>query len=106
MEKIVILGAGISGLSAAFLLRENGFDVEVLEASDRVGGLARSFNWHGFDCDIAPHRFFATDKLVRDRILDLVPMAAHRRKSRIIIDFLNSNRENWRQSDANQFEVG
>ncbi len=85
MERVAVLGAGISGLSCALLLRERDFDVEVFEASDGVGGLARSFKWHGFDCDIAPHRFFTTDEAVRERILDLVPMVVHRRRSRIYI---------------------
>ena len=82
MERVAILGAGISGLSCALLLRERDFDVEVFEASDGVGGLARSFKWHGFDCDIAPHRFFTSDEAVLERILDLVPMVVHRRRSR------------------------
>lgn len=35
---VVVIGAGISGLSAALLLSEQGLNVLVLEAQDRVGG--------------------------------------------------------------------
>lgn len=36
--EVLILGAGLSGLYAAFLLAEEGRDVLVLEGSDRIGG--------------------------------------------------------------------
>jgi monoamine oxidase len=36
--KIVILGAGIAGLTAGYELRKAGYDVTILEARDRVGG--------------------------------------------------------------------
>lgn len=36
--KVIILGAGLSGLNAARLLAAEGIDVLVLEASDRIGG--------------------------------------------------------------------
>jgi monoamine oxidase len=37
-KKIVVVGAGISGLAVALDLRDRGFDVTVLEAQDRPGG--------------------------------------------------------------------
>jgi monoamine oxidase len=36
--KVVILGAGLAGLSAAYELRKAGYDCTVIEARDRVGG--------------------------------------------------------------------
>src|SRR5258708_25303536 len=36
--KVVVLGAGMSGLSAAYELCKAGYDCAVLEARDRVGG--------------------------------------------------------------------
>jgi monoamine oxidase len=36
--KVVVLGAGVAGLSAAYELRKAGYEVTVLEARDRVGG--------------------------------------------------------------------
>lgn len=45
-KKILILGAGISGLRAARLLVNSGFDVEILEARDRAGGRVHSGRTH------------------------------------------------------------
>lgn len=38
MKKIAILGAGISGLTTAFLLKKKGYEVSVFEKSHRTGG--------------------------------------------------------------------
>lgn len=37
-KKIIIVGAGFSGLYSGYLLQELGFDVTILEARDRIGG--------------------------------------------------------------------
>jgi monoamine oxidase len=44
-QKVVIIGAGISGLYLAYLL-EDKFDVTILEARDRVGGRIYSIDSH------------------------------------------------------------
>jgi len=59
MRDIGVLGGGISGLFTAYFL---GGDVEVLEADDRVGGLARCFGSEGFRSDIGGHILFSKDK--------------------------------------------
>ena len=38
MDKVIIIGAGAAGLSAAYLLQQQGIDYEVLEASSNYGG--------------------------------------------------------------------
>jgi spermine oxidase len=49
-QKIVIVGAGLSGVSAAAKLMENGFnDIVILEAEDRIGGRIHSIPYgNGF----------------------------------------------------------
>ena len=37
-DKVIVIGAGLAGLSAALTLQDAGIEVEVLESSDRVGG--------------------------------------------------------------------
>jgi oxygen-dependent protoporphyrinogen oxidase len=50
-REIVIVGAGIAGLTAAFRLDKAGFDVQVIEASDRVGGRMSTDRRDGFLID-------------------------------------------------------
>ena len=60
-ERLVIVGAGPTGLGAAHRLQERGHDDwVVLETSDGVGGLARSFtDAAGFTYDIGGHVLFS-----------------------------------------------
>ena len=48
---VLIVGAGVSGLVAAVELKRRGFSVEVLEASDEVGGRVRTDRVSGFLLD-------------------------------------------------------
>ena len=54
----VVLGAGPAGLTAAYLLARRGEPVTVLEASDQVGGLARTEVRDGYRFDLGGHRFY------------------------------------------------
>ena len=45
---MVIVGAGISGLTAGAYLVRSGHDVLILEKSSRCGGLVSSFQKEGF----------------------------------------------------------
>jgi len=54
-----IIGAGPAGLTAALMLAEGGRPVRVVEASDQVGGIARTESYKGYRFDIGGHRFFS-----------------------------------------------
>lgn len=57
-KKIVIIGAGPAGLTAAYQLRKTKTDFVVLERDAVVGGLSRTVNYKGYHFDIGGHRFF------------------------------------------------
>lgn len=58
-KKIIVLGGGLSGLSAAWcaLSKLRDCKVTVIEKNGFIGGLAASFRWNGFTLDFGPHRF-------------------------------------------------
>jgi protoporphyrinogen oxidase len=66
LEKIVIVGAGVCGLTLGYHLTQAGFPVVIIEKGPVIGGLARSFRNEGFTFDIGPHRFYSTNPLVMD----------------------------------------
>ena len=48
MKKIVVIGAGISGLSAGIYAARSGFDVTILEQHNIPGGLSTSWSRKGY----------------------------------------------------------
>ena len=54
MNSVVVVGAGLAGLSAACHLVGRGYRVTVLEASDRPGGRAGAIEQDGFTFDSGP----------------------------------------------------
>lgn len=56
-KKVVVVGAGLGGISAALSLHAEGFDVEVLEKNDRIGGKLNFREIDGFGFDLGPSIF-------------------------------------------------
>jgi protoporphyrinogen oxidase len=63
--KTVILGGGLTGVTLARLLTARNFDVRVLEAETRIGGLCKSERQDGFTFDTGgSHIIFSRDQEV------------------------------------------
>jgi len=71
MKKVIVIGAGITGLSAAWKLSECGHKAIVIESEGQIGGLAKSVIIDDYILDIGPHSFFSEDKEVYDKIVGL-----------------------------------
>jgi UDP-galactopyranose mutase len=56
MGEVLVIGAGLSGLSAALFLARSGTKVEIWESSDRAGGLLAPVRFRGFELDRGAHR--------------------------------------------------
>lgn len=54
MANVVVIGSGFGGLSAAIRLAARGYDVEVFEKRDQIGGRAYVYNVNGFTFDGGP----------------------------------------------------
>ncbi|CAD5114319.1 DgyrCDS3457 [Dimorphilus gyrociliatus] len=77
-KKVIIVGAGMSGLTAGRLLKQMGHNIKIIEASDKVGGRIKTFRhpsgWVGelgaiqiLDC----HKLVLS--LIRNYSLNIVP---------------------------------
>lgn len=73
-RQAIIVGAGPAGLTAALeLLRRTDIVPIVLEASQEIGGIARTIRYKGNRMDIGGHRFFSKSDRVMQWWIDLMP---------------------------------
>ena len=71
---VAVIGAGPTGLSAAYHLGE---DAMVIEANDTVGGWCRSIERDGFTFDYAGHIMFSNDSYVHEMYRTLLGDNVH-----------------------------
>ena len=64
-KKATVLGAGISGLSAAAFMAKAGWEVTILEKNSSIGGRARQFTEMGFTFDMGPSWYWMPDVFER-----------------------------------------
>ena len=64
--RIIVIGAGPAGLTAAIELQKKGHAVTVLEASGEVGGISRTIRHNGQRIDIT--LLHATDSVAWDKL--------------------------------------
>ncbi|MBK7642587.1 MAG: protoporphyrinogen oxidase [Planctomycetes bacterium] len=70
-SQVLVLGAGLSGLSCAFDLARAGRDVRVLEAAPRAGGVVGTLAREGYLFEMGPHTLQASSENFRRLAGDL-----------------------------------
>ena len=71
MKPVAIIGAGITGLAAAFCLKRKGVPVTVYEAGARAGGVIQSVRRDGFLAESGPNTILETSPEISQLIRDL-----------------------------------
>ena len=64
-RKAIIIGSGIAGLAVSIRLKSKGYDVEVYEKNDNVGGKLSDFYINDFRHDFGP-KLFTMPNLIED----------------------------------------
>jgi len=87
-DPVLIIGAGLAGLSAARTLNEAGVDFLVLEREQEVGGLCRTEKTGGFAFDYTGHLLHLRPGFARDLIMSELGdlLVEHERKASVYLD--------------------
>lgn len=71
-KRVAVVGAGPAGLATSYALLQKGIEVEVFEADNAVGGMAKTISLWGQFVDLGPHRFFSSDPRVNQIWLEVI----------------------------------
>ena len=110
---VAVVGAGISGLGAALALADDGFDVRVLEAQQRIGGRIRSMRQLGPNAEAGAtyvgagyDRFLALCRRFSIPLIDVTPILEFFREQELVLDGRIIRQRDWPDHPANPFPKG
>ncbi len=70
-KQVVVIGAGISGLTTAYWLKQKGIEVRILEKDSEVGGTMKTINENGWLVESGPNSALETTPLFNQLFSDL-----------------------------------
>ena len=71
MKDVIIIGAGIAGLSAGFELHKNNLEFQILETSHRAGGLIKTQKIDDYLVEAGPHTFTSLNSEILELVQEL-----------------------------------
>ncbi len=71
MKPVAVIGGGITGLTAAYQLKQKGVPVMLLEGSNRVGGVIQSIRRDGYLAEFGPNSILETSSIVTELVKNL-----------------------------------
>lgn len=86
-KKVIVIGAGPAGLTAAYELLKNkeDYDVTILEESQCFGGISRTVEYKGNRMDMGGHRFFSKVPEVNQWWEEMLPTQGAKPKDDIVL---------------------
>jgi oxygen-dependent protoporphyrinogen oxidase len=68
MKPVAIIGGGITGLTAAFYLKQNHVPAVLFEAADRVGGVIQTVRRNGYLAEFGPNSILETSPVIAELV--------------------------------------
>lgn len=86
-HKIIIIGAGLTGLALAFFLQQKGINSLILEKSERIGGAMHSHSENGFIYEEGPNTGVLSNPEVVELfdMLEIKPLLANEKAEKRLI---------------------
>lgn len=112
-QRVIVVGAGVSGIAAAYRLKQRGFDVTVLEAGNYIGGKAKTVKLKSYVVDegasVLPSKYVNVLGIARELGMDaeLIPGGSvvgfargdkihYMDSARLVMDSLTTGLISWR----------
>lgn len=70
-KRALIVGGGVAGCACAYFLGKKGWQVDIAEASDSVGGMSKTKSFYGHKYEFGPHLWFWPHDDINDVVREL-----------------------------------
>jgi monoamine oxidase len=110
MDKVIVVGAGVAGIFAAYLLKQKGVDVTILEAANRHGGRVFTLrDFADFPIELGAETIHGKDSFLYDstksKKIPLVPKRKNGKEYYILADKAARVKEFKKDSDFKDYET-